>query len=594
MRGRGRPFWFAVGVVVAVVALQTLWIRLEFGGPEASQAFGDLIPLPGCILGAIACWVVARRESAGMRRGWIFMGLASLSWGVGESMWSWYELVGHRDVPFPSAADVGYLGMIPFAFAAVLAFAGGRTMISSVRIGLQGFIIAGSVLFLSWMLLLGAAFRVSEGTLLEQIVALAYPVGDAVLIALVAFAVPRVPRRGRVPVTLVGVGLLLIAFADSGFTLMVQNDSYQTGNPIDVGWTAGFLVIWLAALSATRPTHTVEAEDHRPTRAPIVVTNAVVAITVVAAVVNQLLVGQLEPFLFWNAVAVIVAVLAYQFIVTWENLSLVRDLDARVHQRTIELRSALDEVEQVNRLQGAFVSSISHELRTPLTNLIGTASTLLRPELALPPIAVRLVQGSQGSAERLSRMIEDLLLVAGLDEGFATSPFDVVSQVRMVIDASAVSSRTVVDGLASLTGVGSATRFRIALSHVVANAEKFAPTGRIRVNVASRDDEAIVTVADEGPGVPDDRRDVIFERFVQADDSTTRTHDGAGLGLYIARRALGAINGRIWLEPSTGAGAIFALAIPAMPSVRSLHADEAHHQDVAQPDERSTARFQFS
>ena len=110
------------------------------------------------------------------------LGLACLSWGLGQAVWTWYESMLGREVPFPSLADIGYLMFVPLVAGALLAFPSvPRRLSSRIRTVLDGLLIASALLFMSWMLVLGPLFQ-AGGDPLTLTIGLAYPAGDVVII----------------------------------------------------------------------------------------------------------------------------------------------------------------------------------------------------------------------------------------------------------------------------------------------------------------------------------------------------------------------------------------------------------------------------
>ena len=218
--------------------------------------------------------VLRSRTTAGpVRRFWLLLGAAALSWGLGQAVWTWYESILGREVPFPSLADVGYLAMPPLAAAALLSLPlAAPTLAGRVRTVLDGLIVAAALLMSSWILVLEQVFRAgSDSQLLAQAISLAYPIGDVVVITIVVYTALQVRQnRSRLPVSLplVGTGLVAFAVADSGFSYLTTLDAYNSGNGIDVGWFVGYALILLAALrdpdrSARTPTTRCSAQPAR-------------------------------------------------------------------------------------------------------------------------------------------------------------------------------------------------------------------------------------------------------------------------------------------------------------------------------------------
>ena len=104
-------------------------------------------------LAGAACVITGVRAHGRLRRGWLLLGAGMVSWSIGESIWAYYEVFAGREVPFPSFADIGYLGMVPLALAGVAALI--TTQRHTLRAVLDGLIISGSILFLSWATVLG-------------------------------------------------------------------------------------------------------------------------------------------------------------------------------------------------------------------------------------------------------------------------------------------------------------------------------------------------------------------------------------------------------------------------------------------------------
>jgi hypothetical protein len=217
-------------------------------GDGSVKLTANLAQLLAPSLAAVSCaWAAVSGSDGRTRRAWALLAASAACWAVGQATWVWYEHLARRDLPFPSLADVGYLGAIPLAVAAMLAFPGRAERAAlQARSLLDGAVIATSLLYISWSLVLGPVFRAGEGTVLEQAIVLAYPVGDVVLATIVFVVVAR-SRVGGAPVLLLGAGLLSLAVADTSFAYLTQEGAYSTGALSDVGWFAGYLLV------ATRP-----------------------------------------------------------------------------------------------------------------------------------------------------------------------------------------------------------------------------------------------------------------------------------------------------------------------------------------------------
>ncbi|MEY2569041.1 MAG: hypothetical protein QOE35_3570 [Actinomycetota bacterium] len=225
-----------------------------------------------------------------------------------------------------------------------------------------------------------------------------------------------------------------------------------------------------------------------------------------------------------------------------------------------------------------FVATVSHELRTPLTPLKGFLLTLLRPEFDPSPDDRAMFYGRMlDHAHRLERLIEDLLSIAQLERGTFTIESGPVLVDELVDRVAQTVSRPldIEPGGPHAVAYADAGRVEQVLHNLVCNAEKYSPVdSRIVVTTRYADDEVMVAVTDEGPGIAEEDREVIFERFRRLGPQLTRASGGTGLGLYIARRLVEAMDGRIWVESNHDQGSRFCFTLPTVgasqPQVISL------------------------
>jgi len=226
-----------------------------------------------------------------------------------------------------------------------------------------------------------------------------------------------------------------------------------------------------------------------------------------------------------------------------------------------------------NRLR-RFVADASHELRTPLTSVRGYAELFRRGASDNPEDLAVVMTRIEAEAERMGILVEDLLLLAKLDQGrpLAQEPVDLSALVgEMVGDHRMLHPEWPLDEETApgLTVSGDELRIRQAIGNLLSNARAHTPPGtRIAVRAAVTDEGmARIEVADEGPGVPPEMGERVFERFFRADESRTRSSGGAGLGLAIVSAIATAHGGRAEVESTPGEGAAFRILLPlAVPS----------------------------
>ncbi len=220
-----------------------------------------------------------------------------------------------------------------------------------------------------------------------------------------------------------------------------------------------------------------------------------------------------------------------------------------------------------NRLR-RFVADASHELRTPLTSVRGYAELFRRGASENPEDLAVVMTRIEAEAERMGILVEDLLLLAKLDQGrpLAHEPVDLSALVgEMAGDHRLLHPEWPIEEETApgLTVSGDELRLRQAIGNLLSNARSYTPPGtRIAVSAAAGDGMARIEVADEGPGVPSEMGDRVFERFFRADESRTRSSGGAGLGLAIVSAIAAAHGGRAEMESTPGKGATFRIVLP--------------------------------
>ena len=218
-----------------------------------------------------------------------------------------------------------------------------------------------------------------------------------------------------------------------------------------------------------------------------------------------------------------------------------------------------------------FVGDASHELRTPLTSIRGFAELYRSGALPSGPDVDRAMSRIEGEASRMGLLVEDLLLLARLDQQRPLEhvPVDLLELASdAVADASAVDPSRTVSLEAVAAGpppvvVGDPGRLRQVFGNLVTNALTHTPDGTpVVVRVATSDDAATVDVIDAGPGIPPADRGRVFERFYRTDSSRTRASGGTGLGLSIVKALVAAHAGTVEVEETPGGGATFRVTLP--------------------------------
>jgi two-component system sensor histidine kinase KdpD len=211
----------------------------------------------------------------------------------------------------------------------------------------------------------------------------------------------------------------------------------------------------------------------------------------------------------------------------------------------------------------AVLRSVSHDLRSPITAIL-TASEVAAGDVSDADRA-ELLESIRAQAARLDRLVGNLLDLSRLEAGAAAPELEVWpadSLVARALDAVGSDGEAVDVSLPRepLAVRVDAAQLEHALVNLLENALKVSP--RVSVAVAPSNGDVVFRVADDGPGIPADDRDVIFEAFARG--GNVNGSRGAGLGLAIARGFLEVNGGRLWLEPDDGHGATFAFALPSV------------------------------
>jgi PAS domain S-box-containing protein len=228
---------------------------------------------------------------------------------------------------------------------------------------------------------------------------------------------------------------------------------------------------------------------------------------------------------------------------------------------------------EVEKLKSEFTAVVSHELRTPLTSIRGSLGLILGAlASSLQPKVRDLLEIAQTNCERLVLLVNDILDMEKFSAGqmrFEFRNVPLAGLVQQAVDANEGYARKFqvrieAEPLDAAWRVSvDPDRFIQVMSNLLSNAAKYSPAGgAVRIHGQARGDRVRVSVHDDGPGIPESFRDRIFEKFSQADASTTREKGGTGLGLHIARRFIEHMHGHIGFESEPGRGSTFWIELP--------------------------------
>lgn len=255
-----------------------------------------------------------------------------------------------------------------------------------------------------------------------------------------------------------------------------------------------------------------------------------------------------------------------------------QQLEVRVAEKTRNLSEAYAQLERQNeelktldQLKSDFVSMVSHELRAPLTNIAGGMELALLRSAELAPRTQAHLLTVQAEIRRLSRFVETILDLSALEAGrlpVTLAPLAVaeaLAPLQAQWAATPAGARVVVAPAApGLAVLADARALTSVLFHLVDNALKYAPDGPVTVAAVAEGAGVWISVSDRGPGIPEAQREVIFERFQRLNAADSQAVYGHGLGLYMVRRLLWAMNSEIQVSEAPGGGARFAFSLPSV------------------------------
>lgn len=262
----------------------------------------------------------------------------------------------------------------------------------------------------------------------------------------------------------------------------------------------------------------------------------------------------------------------------------LQQLRARWRAHEHDERVQRQKLEEISLIKGNILSTVSHDLRTPLTSILLYTEMLAEGlEIMQTADQRRFLDVIRSECERLSRLVDDLLEAQRLESGRARWKFESLDPARLVHGCAMVFepmalSRCItlkVDCPESLPPIeADADKISQVLSNLVSNAIKYTPErGRIVLSAHATRSEVLFCVSDNGPGIPREKWDYIFERFAQVTASFVREIGGVGLGLYIVRQIVEHHGGRVWLESEVGEGSTFYVALP----MRKSETDRGPH-----------------
>lgn len=550
-----------------MVVLSGAYGLAHFFGPEwlNSGPVYNVIGLSpiGALLGGV------RRRPRDRRLPWLLAAAGQTLFVAGDVLAYNYQRFFGSALPFPSIADAFYLGYYPLLLAALLLLIresgtagepGGIVDALTITLG------AGT---LSWTFLMSPYARDSTLSLSTKLISIAYPLMDVLVLGvLVGFVMARGTRSASL-VVLVG-GMTMLLATDAVYGWMLLHGGYETGGVLDLGWAAFYALIGVAALHPS--SRAIRTPDPR-VPGPGLTVRRIALLGSASLIAPVIMLTRGLPGDASLDVKVLAAASAAMFVLVLVRMAgVMRSREAAV-RREAERSAELAAAERSARAKDTFVSQVSHELRTPLTSILGYLSLLQEEGPSEPTVAEKAAYLTivVRNTDRLTRLVDDLLLLARMDDGrFALeqASFDLAETAAQAVEAARPAA--VRHGVAlslrtpdTLRLRGDSSRIAQVIDNLLSNAIKFTPeSGQVDVEITRENGTAALAVTDTGPGIRPDEVEHLFERFYRTDAATASAIQGTGLGLSIAKAIVEAHGGSIAVASRPGHGTSMTVELP--------------------------------
>ncbi len=576
------PLWALYAASVAV-----LGIAYFAAGADSIPQAAIYQALSLGAIGAIVTGLI--RHKPQRRIPWLLFGAGLVLWTLGDAYWDAYSWFLHTEAPFPSIADVAYVGGYPFLIAATFVLARGRSRPRLADV-LDSSVVAVGALILTWALLVEPLLAQTGLSAAGMAVTVATPVLDVVLlVGVVQLALRKGVENPALRFLVVGVTCQVVT--DVAYSYLTLKGAYMNGMFIDAGWIVAYGLFGVAALHPSmariKPLPSSVAIRFSSRRIALLAAATLCAPVVMIA---DSLGGDPISVLDLSIGSIVVTFLVGARLVLLQRernrmlaaVDVGREKYRELFEQADESRAALavqnERLRELDHLKDNLISVVSHELRTPLTSILGYLELLDQDRDRLTQRHRHFLGVVGRNAERLLDIVVDLLFVAQARAGHMTldrEPLDLSELAEHAVEGTlpAANERQITITVAPCSdSVVSGDRQRLGqvLDNLLSNALKFTPrNGSVEVRLSASRDDVVLEVADTGIGISAGAQRELFTRFFRTDAAIEAAIQGTGLGLSIVKAIVDGHGGQVSVESIEGEGATFTVNLPRLAAARA-------------------------
>jgi signal transduction histidine kinase len=571
------PLWALYGSTIAV--LGSVYFLVGADSVPQGAIYQSLS------LGAIAAIVVGVfRHRPERRLAWALFGAGLVLWTLGDAYWDAYSWFLHTEAPFPSIADVAYVGGYPLLIAATFVLARGRTRPKLADV-LDSAVVAAGALIVTWSLLVQPLLAQSGLSAAGMAVTAATPVFDVLLlVGVVQLALRKGVDNPALRFLVVGITFQVVT--DVAYSYLTLKGSYTNGMFVDAGWIVAYGLFGVAALHPSmaqiRPLPSSPGVRFSSKRIALLAAATLCApVVMIADSISGDPIGIVD--LSVGSIVVTVLVGARLVLLQQERNRMLAAVDVgrekyrELFEQADEARAALavqnERLRELDNLKDNLISVVSHELRTPLTSILGYLELLEQDRDELTQRQRHFLGVVGRNADRLLNIVVDLLFMAQAQAGHLVLDRQLVDLSELVEHAVEAALPSANERQITVTFVpcpaavvrGDRQRLGQVLDNLLSNALKFTPrNGAVEVRLSADRDEIALEVADTGIGIPVSAQRELFTRFFRSDAAIASAIQGTGLGLSIVKAIVEGHGGRVGVESAEGQGATFRVSLPRL------------------------------